>query len=106
MDEDIIVPVAFFLTVIVMGLGIPLVRAAIRRGDRQALPTGMSPELASRLDRLEAMVETVAIEVERMAEGQRFTTRLMTEGAARMVPPPPAAMQPAPVRDNPEVTHA
>ena len=105
MNEDIVVPVAFFVTVIVMGLGIPLVRAAIRRADRQVLPTGLTPELASRLDRLESMVETVAIEVERMAEGQRFTTRLMTEGAARPVPPQPlpAAM---PVRNDSEVTHA
>jgi len=32
-----------------------------------------------RLARLEAAVESIAIEVERISEGQRFTTRLLTE---------------------------
>lgn len=82
MNEDIVVPLTFFGTVIVLALGIPLVRAFIRQKDRSALPTPLTPELASRLDRLESTIETVAIEVERMAEGQRFTTRLLSEGAA------------------------
>jgi hypothetical protein len=32
-----------------------------------------------RLARLESAVEAIAIEVERISEGQRFTTRLLTE---------------------------
>lgn len=32
-----------------------------------------------RLARLESAVESIAIEVERISEGQRFTTRLLTE---------------------------
>jgi hypothetical protein len=82
MNEDILIPLMFFVTVIVLALGIPLVRAHIRQKDRTALPTPLTPELAVRLDRLESTIETVAIEVERMAEGQRFTTRLLAEGAA------------------------
>jgi hypothetical protein len=31
------------------------------------------------MTRLEASVEAIAIEVERISEGQRFTTRLLTE---------------------------
>jgi hypothetical protein len=31
------------------------------------------------------MIETVAVEVERLAEGQRFTTRLLSEGAIQPV---------------------
>jgi len=34
-----------------------------------------------RMTRLEASVEAIAIEVERISEGQRFTTRLLTEQA-------------------------
>jgi hypothetical protein len=82
MNEDIVIPIAFFGTVVVLALGIPLVRAYIRRLERVPPHTSLSPELSLRLDRLESMVETVAVEVERMSEGQRFTTRLLSEGAA------------------------
>ncbi|HEU4878099.1 MAG TPA: hypothetical protein VFT21_01545 [Gemmatimonadaceae bacterium] len=34
-----------------------------------------------RMARLESAVEAIAIEVERISEGQRFTTRLLTEQA-------------------------
>lgn len=84
MNEDILIPGFFFFTVIVLALGIPLVRAYIRKQERGDVPTRLTPELEARLDRLESMVETVSVEVERMAEGQRFTTRLLSEGA---VPP-------------------
>lgn len=35
----------------------------------------------SRMQRLEQAVESIAIEVERISEGQRFLTRLQTESA-------------------------
>ncbi|MEX1185377.1 MAG: hypothetical protein WEA80_02195 [Gemmatimonadaceae bacterium] len=38
------------------------------------------PETAGRLERIEQAVEAIAIEVERVSEGQRFVTRLMSEG--------------------------
>lgn len=85
MNEDIIVPALFFATVIILALGIPLVRAFTRKQERSALSTPLSPELAMRLDRLESMVETVSVEVERLSEGQRFTTRLLSERAAQPV---------------------
>lgn len=85
MDEAILVPAMFFLTVIILTLGIPLVRAFARRQERSAQHAPPLPhDLTQRLDRIEAMVETVAVEVERLAEGQRFTTRLLAEGAAAM----------------------
>ncbi|MEX0909618.1 MAG: hypothetical protein WDZ58_07625 [Gemmatimonadaceae bacterium] len=37
------------------------------------------PETAGRLERIEQAVESIAIEVERVSEGQRFVTRLMSE---------------------------
>lgn len=39
-----------------------------------------TPVLEARFDRLEAIVEATALEVERVAEGQRFTTKLLAEG--------------------------
>ncbi len=41
--------------------------------------TGSDPELLARLARMEQIVETTAIEIERISEGQRFTTRLLGE---------------------------
>lgn len=43
--------------------------------------TGTSPEQDARLRRIEQAVETIAIEVERIGEGQRFTTKLLAERA-------------------------
>jgi len=83
MNEDIVIPGLFFVTVIVLSLGIPLVRAYVRRSERGGTATPLSPELSLRLDRMESMIETVAVEVERLSEGQRFTTRLLSEGAAQ-----------------------
>lgn len=42
----------------------------------------LPPETAGRLERIEQAVEAIAIEVERVSEGQRFVTRLMSEGKA------------------------
>jgi len=104
MNEDIVIPAIFFLTVIVLALGIPLVRAYIRKQERGNVPTRLTPELEARLDRLESMLETVSVEVERMAEGQRFTTRLLAEGAAHA--PVAQARAAAPVRaQSTEATH-
>jgi hypothetical protein len=79
MNEDIWIPTAFFATTIILGLGIPLVRAYIRRRDRQdALPSA-SPEVVQRLERMEQAIDAIAVEVERISEGQRFTTKLLSE---------------------------
>jgi hypothetical protein len=37
-------------------------------------------EVTQRLERIEQMLEGVALEVERITEGQRFTTKLLSEG--------------------------
>ena len=101
---EIVVPALFFATLIILSLGIPLVRAYSRRQDRVETATPLTPELATRLDRLEAIVETIAVEVERLSEGQRFTTRLLSEGAlqARI---PQARDAVAPQAAFIEVTH-
>ena len=62
---------------------------------RQSAIASTSPELTNRLTNLEASVDAVAIEVERIGEGQRFMTQIFTEtGAPRSAgkgdAPPPA----------------
>jgi hypothetical protein len=85
MNEDIVVPIAFFISVVVIVIVVPIVRAIVRRSEREERHAGLTPALEARLDRIESMIETVAVEVERLAEGQRFTTRLLSEGSAHSV---------------------
>jgi hypothetical protein len=49
------------------------------RGQRDALGSASDPELLVRVGRIEQIVETTAIEIERISEGQRFTTKLLSE---------------------------
>ena len=81
MGPEIVAPVAFFITVIALVLGVPLVRAHIRRQDRLSLSPTADPRSEERLARIEAAVESIAIEVERISEGQRFVTKLLAERA-------------------------
>ncbi|MES3034437.1 MAG: hypothetical protein V4813_10635 [Gemmatimonadota bacterium] len=53
----------------------------LRRG-RTAEAPRPDPEMAARMARIENAIESVAVEVERISEGQRFTSRLLSEGAA------------------------
>jgi hypothetical protein len=49
------------------------------RGQKETLTAGRDPELLARVARVEQIVESTAIEIERISEGQRFTTRLLSE---------------------------
>lgn len=69
----------FFVTIAVIALGSPLIRAFTRRWDRPAISDKPSAEISARLERIEQAVEAVAIEVERIAEAQRFSAKLMSE---------------------------
>ena len=50
-----------------------------REQDRRIAEATGSTISDERIARIEASVEAIAIEVERISEGQRFTTRLLTE---------------------------
>ena len=47
--------------------------------------------IEARFDRLDALSATMALEIERITEGQRFTTKLLSERAAQYAPPPTIA---------------
>jgi hypothetical protein len=58
------------------------VHAYLRRARRHAVPAvapTLAPAADKRLERLEHAVDAIALEVERISEGQRFLTRLHTE---------------------------
>ena len=77
--EDIVAIVGFFSTVIIVTIGVPLVRAHIRAKERLPVLTPGERERDERLARIETAVETMAVEIERISEGQRFVTRLLAE---------------------------
>ena len=41
----------------------------------------LSPEVVQRLERMEQAIDAISVEVERISEGQRFVTRLLSERA-------------------------
>ena len=71
-------------------LALPLVRALARRieirGEARLVAARPVAE-DERLRRIEQAIETMAVEVERIAEGQRFTTKLLSERAAEPATP-------------------
>jgi len=77
MNEDILVPLGFFATVIVLALGIPMVRGWTKRREMET-PRSMQL-LDDRLARMETAIESMAIEIERISEAQRFVTKLLAE---------------------------
>lgn len=79
MGPDVIVPLGFFFMVAVIAVGVPLVRAFSRRMDREAVSPHIPSELAERLEHMEQAIDSIAVEVERISEGQRFTTKLLSD---------------------------
>lgn len=100
--KQIIVPIAFMTMVALITIGRPLARAWARRLERGDRTPALPPDTQARLERMEQAIETIAVEIERLAEGQRFTTRLLAErpGVAASV----AASQP--LTRNEEPHHA
>jgi hypothetical protein len=79
MGPEVAVPLGAFVTAIVLAVGVPLARAYSRRMDAQSRNPQIPSEVAARLERMEQAIDSVALEVERISEGQRFTTRLLSE---------------------------
>jgi hypothetical protein len=73
----------FFTMVVVIALGIPIIRMFSRRLERGPANPAVPAELTQRLERIEQGVEAMAIEIERISEGQRFTTKLLAEQQRR-----------------------
>jgi hypothetical protein len=49
------------------------------RAPKDTLRAASDPELLARITRIEQIVESTSIEIERITEGQRFTTKLLSE---------------------------
>ncbi len=90
-DGLIAIPIVFTIFVL-FPLAIGFARRMWKRGSTIVAP--VPQEVRDRLDQMGDAVETMALEVERIGEGQRFLTRVMTENRRELGA---GAMQPVPV---------
>jgi len=80
--EIVIVPVVFAIPALVA-----VVRMSFKHKEKMASLTGAAasnPMVEARLQRIEEAVDTIAVEIERMGEGQRFVTKLLAERAGQL----------------------
>jgi len=81
----------FLAGCVILGVGSPLFRWILRRFFEPAPvlpPAQLSADATARLERIEQAVEAVAIEVERIAEAQRFSAKLLAEQQQRSLSSP------------------
>jgi hypothetical protein len=86
-EEEVIVAIAGMMTSVAIILGIPLVIVHARRIWKRD-SAGSSPsslESDQRLERMEHAIDAIAVEVERLSEGQRFVTKLLSDRAQERV---------------------
>lgn len=76
--EEAYIVFTIFMFVFLLPLSIAWARRIWRRS--ATVVTSFPREITERLARMEQAVEATAVEVERIGEGQRFLTRLFTEG--------------------------
>jgi hypothetical protein len=86
------IPIMAMAIVPITAIGWPLARAYARRVERGETGTRLPNEVTARLERMEQAIDSIAVEVERISEGQRFTTKLLSERTA--VPPGPGGSPP------------
>ena len=84
MPQNVTAIVGIF-TIFVLGpLAIAVSRFIWRRATKlPAQAVQLSPQIDQRLERLEQGVDAIAIEIERITEGQRFVTKLLSEQESR-----------------------
>jgi hypothetical protein len=67
------------ITAVVIILGIPMVIVHARKVWKRDSSTMTSAPSDHRLERIEQAIDAMAVEVERIAEGQRFVTKLLSD---------------------------
>jgi hypothetical protein len=72
------VPITLFIVTGITIVLTPIARAIARRMDH-ASSIQVPEHVSARLERMEQAIDAIAEQVERVAEGQRFTTKLLSE---------------------------
>ena len=75
------VQIAYAVSAALIAIAIvgPLLRFFLRRVERRGVSATLSAGVQARLDAMERNIDTVAIELERVSEGQRFTAKLLEQ---------------------------
>ena len=88
------IPIMAMAIVPITAIGWPLARAYAKRVEQGDVTRRVPVEVTARLERMEQAIDSIAVEVERISEGQRFTTKLLSERVAPSAGPgsaPPAS---------------
>ena len=84
--NDVAPLIGGFMFLVLMPIAVGIARMYWKRGNHPpatALPPAVT-QSAERLSRLEQSVDAIAVEIERISEGQRFVTKLLSEKAAAL----------------------
>jgi hypothetical protein len=84
-----------FTLFVLMPIAVSMSRLLWKRAAQPTRATAITSETAQRLERMEQAMDAIAVEMERVSEGQRFVTRILTEGRSEAVLGAGAASQPA-----------
>jgi len=92
MSPDLWVPAVTTIVIvaIVCGSAYSLLKMYMRRGSETDVPQPGLRQLHDGLGQLQQAVDAIAIEVERLSEGQRFTNKLRAERERELAQIPPA----------------
>ncbi|HEV2179139.1 MAG TPA: hypothetical protein VGR59_02410 [Gemmatimonadaceae bacterium] len=86
------VAIGFFVMIAALFFIVPIARAFARRIDKKPVPAPLDQGLAEQLKRIENSVDSMAIEIERISEAQRYMVRLQSDrGASTALPSQQAA---------------
>jgi hypothetical protein len=80
MPDNVAAVIGIFTIFVLFPMAISMARLIWKRATKgAAVVSQVSPQIDQRLERLEQGVDAIAIEIERVTEGQRFVTRLLSE---------------------------
>ena len=87
--SPLMVPIVLFIMTGLTAIGVPIAKAYARRIEREPRQPALPPDVTARLERMEQALDSIAIEVERISESQRYTVSLLSDRL-----PPPGASAP------------
>ncbi len=82
------IAIEFFVMIVALFFVVPIARAFARRIDKKPVATPLDRSLGEQLQRIENSVDSMAIEIERISEAQRYMARLQSDRSASPALPP------------------
>lgn len=84
--NPILIPIIGVASIPIILIGLPIAKAFAASLERKGVSAPIPNDVTARLERMEQAIDSIAVEVERISEGQRFTTKLLAERAAPALP--------------------